>query len=92
MTFDHGFTGLDALDRALGDVAGVIDSVRAHPRVDPDRVVLWGFSGAGMLLGPWLADPPAFLRGVAASYPTCRPLQPVQDPPVDDGRGRGVGW
>lgn len=82
VTFDHGFTGLDALDRALGDIAEVIDSVRAHPRVDPDRLVLWGFSGAGMLLGPWLADPPVFLRGIAASYPACRPLQPVQNPPV----------
>ncbi len=87
VTFDHGFTGLDALDRALGDIAEVIDIVRTHPRVDPHRLVLWGFSGAGMLLGPWLADPPPFLRGVAASYPACRPLQPVQDPPLTMAEG-----
>jgi acetyl esterase/lipase len=84
VTFDHGFSAYDheALALAVSEIGQVVDSVRAHPRVDPDRVVLWGFSGAGMLLGPWLTEPAPWLRGVALSYPCLRPLEPVADPPV----------
>ena len=75
VTFDHGFTGYDAFDTAIADITRVVEAVREHPHVDPDRIVLWGFSGAGMLLGPWVSESPAWLRGVAASYPACRPLE-----------------
>lgn len=77
VTFDHGFTALSALDDAQADIERVVETVRGHARVDGDRVLLWGFSGGGMLLGRWIASPPGWLRGVAATYPCCRPLEEV---------------
>ncbi len=35
-----------------------------------------------MLLGPWVQESPAWLRGVAASYPCCRPLEDAPNAPV----------
>ncbi|MEU8072210.1 hypothetical protein AB0B20_20890 [Micromonospora sp. NPDC049151] len=87
-------------------VADAAAQLRADPRVDPDRLGLWFFSGAGLLLGDWLRDPPAWLRGVAATYPLLAPLpgwppvdprfRPIDalDPPadavVDAARGEGA--
>jgi acetyl esterase/lipase len=84
VTFDHGFSAYDheVLIQAVTEIWQVLDAVRAHPRVDPGRVVLWGFSGAGLLLGPWLRDPADWLRAVALSYPCLRPLEPVDNPPL----------
>ncbi|MEE3917788.1 hypothetical protein V2I01_00770 [Micromonospora sp. BRA006-A] len=48
--------------------------LRGDPRVDADRLGLWFFSGAGLLLGDWLREPPAWLRGLAATYPLLAPL------------------
>ncbi|SCG64599.1 alpha/beta hydrolase [Micromonospora inositola] len=59
---------------AAGDVAEAVDLIRADPRVDPDRLVLWFFSGGGLLLADWLRERPAWLRGVAATYPLLTPL------------------
>jgi acetyl esterase/lipase len=48
--------------------------VRADPRVDGDRVVLWFFSGGGLLSADWLRTRPAWLRGVGLTYPLLAPL------------------
>lgn len=82
VTFDHGFSAYDALEQAVTDIEAVLEAVRAHPRVDAERIVLWGFSGAGMLLGPWIATPSTWLRGLALSYPCLRPLEPVEKAPT----------
>ncbi|MFG1676017.1 hypothetical protein [Micromonospora sp. NPDC049282] len=62
-------------------IAGTADLLRADPRVDPGRLALWFFSGAGLLLGDWLRDPPGWLRGLAATYPLLAPL--AEWPPID---------
>jgi acetyl esterase/lipase len=82
VTFDHGFESYETFDVAIADIAQAIEAAQAHPHVDPDRIVLWGFSGAGMLLGPWVDESPAWLRGVAASYPCCRPLEDAPSAPI----------
>lgn len=82
VTFDHGFSGYDAFATALADIEHAVEATRTHPRVDPDRIVLWGFSGAGMLLGHWLQETPSWLQGLAATYPCCRPLEEVESAPV----------
>lgn len=71
VTFDHGFHDYDLIKEAGEDIAAAVDRVRAHPRVDTERVALWFFSGGGILMGNWLNDPPSWLRCVAASYPIC---------------------
>ncbi|MDO3687253.1 hypothetical protein [Micromonospora sp. C28ISP2-4] len=71
----------DDLYTVAARVAAAAELLRADPRVDPDRLGLWFFSGAGLLLGDWLRDPPAWLRGVAATYPLLAPLPGW--PPVD---------
>ena len=63
-------------------MAHVIEAAQTHPHVDPDRIVVWGFSGAGMLLGPLVEESPAWLLGVALSYPCCRPLEDAPSAPV----------
>jgi dienelactone hydrolase len=67
--FEHGYTAWDEVDRASEDVVAAVDRARRHPSVDPDRVLLWFFSGGGVLAGRWLADPPEWLAGVALTYP-----------------------
>jgi hypothetical protein len=47
--------------------------------VDPDRVGLWFFSGAGLLAGEWLDSRPDWLRFVALTYPLL-----ATPPGVDD--------
>ncbi|MCT2280926.1 hypothetical protein M3G91_25270 [Micromonospora chalcea] len=71
----------DDLYTVAARVAAAAELLRADPRVDPDRLGLWFFSGAGLLLGDWLRDPPVWLRGVAATYPLLAPLPGW--PPVD---------
>lgn len=43
--------------------------MRAHSRVDADRVALWLFSGAGPLAAEYLRRPPKWLRCLALTYP-----------------------
>ncbi|MGC1211608.1 MAG: hypothetical protein WA890_10150 [Micromonospora sp.] len=62
------------LPAAAEQLRAAVELVRADPRVDPDRLVLWFFSGSGLLLGDWLRDPPTWLRGLAATYPLLAPL------------------
>ncbi|MCZ7436563.1 hypothetical protein O7598_09195 [Micromonospora sp. WMMC241] len=74
-------TSPDDLTTVAGRVADTAELLRADPRVDPDRLALWFFSGAGLLLGDWLREPPGWLRGLAATYPLLAPL--AEWPPID---------
>ncbi|MEU6383900.1 alpha/beta hydrolase [Streptomyces bauhiniae] len=74
VTLDHRLHAPDDLARAAEDVSAAVDLVRAHPRVDGDRVALWFFSGSGPLSAPWLSAPPPWLRCLAANYPLLEPL------------------
>jgi acetyl esterase/lipase len=69
VTVDHALYGIDAYPVAAADVVEAVTVVREDPRVDPDRLALWFFSGGGLLLADWLRTPPDWLRCVAASYP-----------------------
>lgn len=73
-TVDHRLHGLGDFEQAAADVVESVERVRAHPRVDGDRVALWFFSGGGLLTTDWLAAPPDWLRCLAASYPVLAPL------------------
>jgi acetyl esterase/lipase len=69
--FEHSYHESDDLDRAFDDVEGLVARVRRHPAVDADRVLLWFFSGGGVLAGPFLSSPADWLAGVALTYPMC---------------------
>ena len=77
---DHSLIrGLDRIGQAAAEVVAAVDLVRADPQVDPDRIGLWFFSGAGLLVGEWLQRGPSWLRAIAASYPllSAPQLEPV---------------
>ncbi|MEV8229111.1 alpha/beta hydrolase [Streptomyces sp. NPDC079167] len=74
VTLDHRLHAVTDYERAATDVADAVERVRADPRVDPDRVALWFFSGSGPLTADWMAKPPAWLRCLAADYPIMAPL------------------
>lgn len=59
---------------AADDVTAAVDAVRADPRVDAERIVVWFFSGGGLLCAGWLREPAAWLRAVALTYPVLAPL------------------
>ncbi|WP_328345052.1 dienelactone hydrolase family protein [Micromonospora sp. NBC_00421] len=67
-------TDLAELPATADDIAGLVDLVRTDPRVDADRVVLWFFSGGSLLAADWLRAAPAWLRGIALTYPLLVPL------------------
>jgi acetyl esterase/lipase len=69
VTVDHRLHDPASYPLAATDVAAAVDVVRAHPRVDADRVAVWFFSGGGLLSADWLRTPPEWLRCVAATYP-----------------------
>ncbi|WP_282694471.1 alpha/beta fold hydrolase [Streptomyces sp. CC208A] len=69
VTLDHRLHALTDYPRAAGDLTEALDLVRAHPRVDPNRIALWFFSGGGLLATDWLAVPPPWLRCLALTYP-----------------------
>jgi acetyl esterase/lipase len=70
VTVDHRLSrGLDQLAAAADDVEAAVSVLRADPQVDPDRVALWFFAGAGLLAGEWLDSRPDWLRCVALTYP-----------------------
>ncbi|WP_425841074.1 alpha/beta fold hydrolase [Streptomyces fractus] len=74
VTVDHRLHAVTAYPTAAEDVAAAVAEVRAYPRVDPDRIALWFFSGGGPLTAPWLSAAPPWLRCLAASYPIMAPL------------------
>jgi dienelactone hydrolase len=59
---------------AAEDVGAGIEVLRADPRVDPERIALWFFSGGGLLAAGYLREAPAWLRVVAFNYPLLAPL------------------
>ncbi|MCG5446437.1 hypothetical protein NIE79_005136 [Micromonospora sp. NIE79] len=65
---------LSALPAAADDIAAMVEQVRADPRVDSERVVLWFFSGGGLFAADWLRVPPPWLRGIALTYPLLVPF------------------
>lgn len=67
--FEHGYRAPEDVDRAADDVRRAVEEARSAPAVDPERVVLWFFSGGGTLAGPWLAEPPRWLAAVVLTYP-----------------------
>jgi len=69
VTVDHRLHHPGAYPEAADDVAAAVEQARADPRVDPDRVALWVFSGGGPLITDWLRAPKPWLRCVAATYP-----------------------
>ncbi|MGV0099305.1 alpha/beta hydrolase family protein, partial [Streptomyces californicus] len=74
VTLDHRLHAVTDYGRAAADVAEAVERVRADPRVDADRIALWFFSGGGPIMADWLAEPPRWLRCVAANYPILAPL------------------
>ncbi|MER5632899.1 alpha/beta hydrolase [Streptomyces nitrosporeus] len=85
VTVDHRLHSLADYPRAADDVADAVRRVRAHPRVDGERIAVWFFSGGGLLAADWLGAPPSWLRCLAATYPVLAPL-PAWGP--FDGRFR----
>jgi dienelactone hydrolase len=77
---EHGLNSPAAYPRAASRLATAVEEIRADPRVDADRIGMWFFSGGGLLLADYLAEPPAWLRVAAASYPL---LAPPAGWPVD---------
>ena len=75
---EHGLHVPADYPKAADEVAAAVESARAHPGVDGDRVALWFFSGGAPLLADWLRTPPEWLRCLAASYP-----MPVPPPEWD---------
>jgi dienelactone hydrolase len=70
VTLDHRLIrGLDQLAAAADDVEAAVGKLRTDPQVDPTRIALWFFSGAGLLAGEWLDSRPDWLRCVALTYP-----------------------
>jgi acetyl esterase/lipase len=69
VTVDHSLYHPGAFPDAAADVAAAVETARADPRVDPDRVAVWFFSGGGLLAADWLRAPASWLRCVAATYP-----------------------
>ncbi|MEV7327157.1 hypothetical protein [Micromonospora sp. NPDC093244] len=67
-------TELSAMPASADDIAAMVEQVRADPRVDPDRVVLWFFSGGSLFAADWLRDAPPWLRGIALTYPLLVPF------------------
>jgi acetyl esterase/lipase len=71
VVFEHGYSSPDALDQALLDCEDALRAVRASAHVDGERVVVFAFSGGGVLLGPLLDADPPWLRGVGLTYAMC---------------------
>ncbi|MEO3777854.1 hypothetical protein ABGB16_13620 [Micromonospora sp. B11E3] len=70
----HRVHDMASLPLGAADVADAVALVRAGPRVDPERLVLWFFSGGGLLLADYLRERPSWLRGIAATYPLLGPM------------------
>lgn len=71
VTFNHRFHGPEAALEADADVAELMAYLRKNAGdlgIDRDRVAIWGFSGGGIFLARWIADPPPYLRAVVSFY------------------------
>lgn len=74
VTVDHRLHDIAAYPSAAADVRAAVEHARALDGVDAERVGLWFFSGGGLLVTDWLANPPSWLRCVAVTYPVLAPL------------------
>jgi acetyl esterase/lipase len=74
VTVDHRLHDLGSYPAADDDVRSAVSYARSLGDVDGEAVALWFFSGGGLLMAPWLASPPSWLRCVAATYPILAPL------------------
>ena len=71
VTFNHSLHAPTAYFAAQADVAALIDYVRANAEelnVDPDKLILWVFSGGGPLLTVGLDPRRSYLRGHIVYY------------------------
>lgn len=66
--FEHGFVDDQTLSLARDDVHHALESLRADPAVDGDRVGLWFFSAGGLLMGSFLDPVPPGVVAVAGTY------------------------
>ncbi|MGH3600115.1 MAG: alpha/beta hydrolase [Pseudonocardiaceae bacterium] len=91
---DHRLHDIAAYPIAAADVRTAVRRARALEGVNAQRVGLWFFSGGGLLVTDWLADPPSWLRCVSLTYPLLAPLsgwgvpggfEPIQALPGADG-------
>jgi len=73
VTFDHRLHTTEHYPVSANDISVVVDQVRQLPQVDPHRIVLWFFSGAGRLDADWLRTRPSWLRAIAWTYPVLSP-------------------
>jgi hypothetical protein len=74
VTVDHPLHDPADYAASATALALAVARVRALDVVDSARVVLWFFSGGGLLSADWLAQPPEWLCGLAFSYPLLGPL------------------
>ncbi len=81
-TADLDYVDMGKAGEAEPQLERQIESVRSLPQIDGERVALWAFSGGGLLVNRWLADPPDWLRCVALSYPLLRPPPAVVSVPI----------
>lgn len=71
MTFNHRHWSRTDLDTPASDIATAISYIRENAdsfHVDPDRLCIWGVSGAGPLLSFVFRERPAFVRCLVAYY------------------------
>jgi acetyl esterase/lipase len=69
---NHRYSGYEGLSRAGSDALEAAGFLREHGQaygLDGDRLALWAFSGAGMLLSPFLRGEAGDLRSLVAFYP-----------------------
>ena len=75
--FEHGFVDDETLPVARANVHTALETLRADPRVEGDRIGLWFFSAGGLLMGSFLDRVPAGVIAVAGTYAA------VADPDLD---------
>ena len=73
VTFNHRYTGIHpkAMETSFSDVEAAIRFVRANSsshHIDPDRIVLWVFSGGGPHLSVVLRNRMKFIRCMVSYY------------------------
>jgi dienelactone hydrolase len=79
---DLDFTDARELDAPIVELDAVVDAARGEAAVDGNRVVIWAFSGGARLVARFLETPPAWLRGVALTYPVAPAVDQVGVPLV----------
>ncbi|MET0553407.1 MAG: hypothetical protein ABW221_10255 [Vicinamibacteria bacterium] len=70
VTFKHRLNALSDYGRAAGDATALIERVRTDKTlpVDPDRLVLWAFSGGGPFVSLGLQGKTPYVRGLVSYY------------------------